>query len=129
MAKINIIFNDTNYSIDESSFATATTELQNHLSSTMSGSGSVINLGGISYNIDSEKLASATKDFVSYLSTITGSGSKIVVGGIEYSLDSTKVEDAVSDLETVLGNLNNPDGEIDIIVVLDEAILDAHVLG
>ena len=129
MAKINIVFNDINYSIDESSFAEATASLQRHLSTTMSGSGSVVNLGGISYNIDSEKLSSATSDFVSHLGTIAGSGSKVVVNGIEYSFNSAKVQNAVSELETVLGNLNNPDEEVDIVIVLDEAKLDYSVLG
>ena len=129
MAKININFNNVDYSIDESSFAEAAAELQHHLSTTMSGTGSVITIGGISYNIDSTKLSAATTDFISHLGKIAGSGSKVVVGGVEYSFDSTKVEDAVSDLETVLGNLNNPDDVVDIVIVLDEAILDEHVLG
>lgn len=129
MAKINIIFNNKNYSIDESSFAQAKADLQRHLSTTMSGSGSVVTLGGISYNVDSEKLSAAKNDFVSHLSTIAGSGSKVVVGGVEYSLDVTKVQDAVSELETVLGNLHNPDEVIDVVIVLDEAKLDYSVLG
>lgn len=128
MAKINIVFNDTNYSIDESSFAAASAKLKDHLSTSMSGSGSVINFGGISYNIDSTKLSSATNDFVSHLGKIAGSGSKVVVGGVEYGIDSTKVQDAISDLETVLGNLHDP-SVIDIIIVLDKAILDEHILG
>ena len=121
MAKINIKFNDINYSIDESSFAAAASELQRHLSTTMSGSGSVVNFGGVSYNIDSEK--------VSHLATIAGSGSKVVVNGVEYSFNSDKVQNAVYDLEAVLSNLNNPDDVVDIVIVLDEAILDSHVLG
>lgn len=129
MAKINIVFNDINYSIDESSFAAAAAELQRHFSTTMSGSGATINLGGISYNIDSAKLSSATSDFVSHLGKIAGNGSKVVVGGVEYPFDFTKVQDAVTDLETVLGNLNNPDDVVDIVIVLDEAILDYSVLG
>lgn len=72
MAKINIIFNDKNYSIDESSFAAASARLQQHLSTVMNGSGAVINLGGTSYNIDSTKLSAATNAFVSHLGTIAG---------------------------------------------------------
>lgn len=129
MAKINITFDNTNYSIDESSFDAATASLQRHLSTTMNGSGATINLGGISYNVDSAKLSNATNDFVTHLGSIAGSGSKVVVGGTEYSFDPTKVEDAVSALKTVLGNLHNPDEAVDIVIVLDEAILDEHVLG
>lgn len=129
MAKINIHFNDVDYSIDESSFAEAFAELQRHLSTNMNGSGSVINFGGISYNVDSAKLSSATNDFVSHLGKIAGSGSKVVIGGVEYSLDSAKVQGAVSELENILGDLNNPDEDVDIVIVLDEAILDSHVLG
>lgn len=129
MAKINIIFNDKNYSIDESSFASASAALQNHLSTTMSGSGATINLGGISYNVDFVKLSNATNDFVSHLGTIAGSGHKVIIGGIEYPIDASKVKISISDLETVLGNLNNPDDVVDIVIILDEAILDEHVLG
>lgn len=129
MAKINIIFNNKAYSINESAFATEAAELQHHLSTTMSGSGSTINFGGISYNIDSSKLASATNDLVSHLGKIAGDGYKVNVGGVEYSIDSNKVNDAISDLETVLGNLNNPDDVVDVVIILDEAILDEHVLG
>jgi hypothetical protein len=105
MAKININFNNTEYSIDESALSAATANLQSHLSTSMNGSGAVINLGGISYNIDSTKLSDATNNFVSHLRTIAGSGSKVVVGGVEYSIDSTKMANVVSDLETVFGNL------------------------
>ena len=129
MAKININFNNTNYDIDEASISSAIDNLASHLSTVMSGSGATINLGGVSYNIDAEKLSAATNDFVSHLGKIAGSGSKVVVGGVEYFIDSTKVNDAISDLATTLGNLNNPDVDVDIVIVLDEAILDEHVLG
>ena len=129
MAKININFNNKNYSIDESSFAAAASELKQHLSTTMSGSGSVVNFGGNSYNVDSDKLSSATADFVAHLGKIAGSGYKVVVNGVEYPFDISQVQGAVSDLESVLGNLNNPDEVVDIVIVLDEAILDQHVLG
>ena len=129
MAKIYIKFNNKDYSIDESSFAVASAELKQHLSTTMSGSGSTITFDGISYNIDSAKLATATNDLVSHLGKIAGSGSKVIIGGIEYPFDSNKTHGAISDLEAVLGNLNNPDEEVDIVIVLDEAILDEHVLG
>lgn len=109
MAKINIVFNNKNYSIDESSFAAASSRLQQHLSTTMSGSGATINFDGISYGIDSTKLSATTNDFISHLGTVAGSGYKVVVNGVEYGVDSTKVAGAVSELETVLGNLNNPD--------------------
>jgi hypothetical protein len=107
MAKIDIIFNDIEYAVEESSFAEAAAKLQNHLSTTMNGSGSVITFGGISYNIDSEKLSNYTDDFVSHLGEIAGSDSKVMVNGVEYFIDSAKVQDAVAGLETVLGNLNS----------------------
>lgn len=129
MAKINITFNNKAYSIDESSLAETASELQRHLSTTMSGSGSMINFGGVSYNIDSSKLANATSDLVSHLSKIAGNGLKVIIGEVEYSIDSNKVNNAIFDLETVLGNLNNPDDVIDVVIILDKAILDEHVLG
>lgn len=52
-------------------------------------------------------------------------GTKVVVNEVEYFIDPTKIEDAVSELETVLGGLHEPD----VVIVLDEAILDSHVLG
>lgn len=128
MGKTNIIFNDINYSIDESSLSAATAALKAHLSTIMNGSGTVINLGGVSYNIDSTKLSTAKNDFVSHLGTIAGNGSKVTVGGVEYSIDSNKVAEAISGLETVLGNLNNPTVGGNI-AVLDEAILDSDILG
>lgn len=128
MEKTNIIFNDINYSIDESSLSAASAELKAHLSTVMNGTGATINLGGVSYNIDATKLSTATNDFVSHLGTIAGSGKKVTVGGVEYAIDSAKMSDAVAELEIVLGNLNNPavGGNV---AVLDEAILDSDVLG
>ena len=126
MAKINIVFNDIKYSIEESSFAESAAELQHHLSTTISGSGSVITFGGISYNVDSEKLSNSTADFVSHLGKIAGSGSKVIMNGAEYFIDSAKVQDVVRAFESVLSGFNDP--EVDIVVVLDEAILDYSVL-
>ena len=125
MARVNIVLNNKNYFIEESSFADATAELKQHLSTTMSGSGSVINLGGVAYSIDSTKLASATSDFVSSISGIAGSGSKVIIGGVEYSLDSAKIQEAISELETALGDLQGPE----VVIILDEAILDYSILG
>lgn len=105
MAKININFNNTNYSIDESSLSVAVAELQSHLSTVMNGTGATIELDGQSYGVDSAKLTAATTDFVTHLGNIAGSGSKVAVGGVEYSIDSTKVAGAISELEEVLGNL------------------------
>lgn len=129
MSKINISFNNTDYQIDESSLSAASSALRTHLSTTMSGSGATINLGGTSYNVDITKLFDSTNDFVSHLRTIAGSGHKVYIGGIEYPIDASKVKVSIADLETVLGNLNDPDDVVDIVIVLDEAILDEHVLG
>ena len=107
MAKIDINFNNTSYTIDESALQIATDAIKSHLSTVMNGSGSVINFGGISYNVDSSKLSSATADFISHIGTVAGSGYKVVVNGTEYSIDSSKMSRAVSDLEAVLGGLNS----------------------
>lgn len=72
MAKINIIFNDKNYSVDESSLSEAIAELRQHLSTVMNGTGATITLDGTSYGIDSAKLSTATNAFVSHLGTIAG---------------------------------------------------------
>lgn len=101
MAKINILFNGTNYSINEAALESAVASLKSHFSSVINGTGTTIKLGGVTYNIDSTKLTEATTDFVTHLGTISGSGSKIVVNGAEYSIDSTKVSDTISEMETV----------------------------
>ena len=103
MAKIEINFNNENYTIDEASLSVATDALKSHLSTVMNGAGATIDLGGTSYNIDSAKLSAATSNFVSHLGTIAGSGSKVIVGGVEYSVDSSKLGKAITDLETTFG--------------------------
>ena len=110
MAKININFNNTDYSIDESALSTATSALRQHLSTVMNGSGATINFGGTSYGIDSAKLSTAKNEFVTHLGTIAGSGKKVVIGGVEYGIGSDKVAGAVGELEIVLGNLNSGGG-------------------
>lgn len=109
MAKTNINFNNTTYAIDESELAPAIDELQTHLSTVINGSGAVINVGDIDYNIDATKLSTATSDFVAYLGTISGTGSKVIIDGVEYSIDSTKVQSAISEFQTTLDNM----GEIE----------------
>ena len=103
MAKTNIKFNNTTYSVDESVLAPAKTELQTHLSTVMNGTGATISLGGTEYSVDSTKLSTAMNSFISYLGTIEGNGSKVVVNGTEYSIDSTKLTSAISEIEAVLG--------------------------
>ena len=105
MAKIDIIFNDITYSIEESAFAAAAAELKAHLLTTMSGTGATITLDGVSYNVDSTKLSTATSDFVTHLGKISGTGHKVMVGGVEYSVASNKVQGAISDIATVLGGM------------------------
>ena len=107
MAKIDIIFNNSNYTIDESALQNATDALKSHLSTVMSGSGAKITIGGTTYNVDATKLATATNAFVAHLGTISGNGYKVVVGGAEYSVDSSKMTGAIGELETVLGGLNS----------------------
>lgn len=128
MAKINILFNNKNYNIDESSLSSASDALKQHLSTVMNGSGATVEFGDTSYNIDSEKLLSVTNSFISHLQTIAGNGKKVIINGVEYSIDSDKVKDTVTELETVLGNLHNPDDVVDIVIILDEGTLDYSVL-
>lgn len=127
MAKINISFYDVNYSIEESSLAKAVDEFHNHLYSNMRGFGSVINFGGTAYNVDYATLSSATSDFIVHLGNIAGNGLKVTIDGVEYPFDPTKVQDAISDLASFLESLSNPDA-VDVVIVLDEAILDHSVL-
>jgi hypothetical protein len=122
MARTNIKFNNTTYQVDESTLASATAQLQSHLSTVMNGSGAAISLGGLSYNIDSAKLSNATNTFVAHLGTIAGNGTKVVVNGVEYNVDSTKMSGAVADLETVLGGMNagdNGSSEIPSVITWD----------
>ena len=128
MAKINILFNGTNYSINEAALESAVASLKTHLSSVINGTGTTIKLGGVTYNIDSTKLTEATTDFVTHLGTISGTGHKVVIGDVEYGVSSDKVADAVTELEIVLSGLNNPEAP-DNVAVLDEAVLDYSVLA
>lgn len=105
MAKINIQFNGTNYSVDESALASATSELQKHLSSVMHGSGTVVHLGGLSYSVDSAKLSGAVNDLVSHLGAITGNSHKVIINGTEYGISSEKIVNTITELETVFNNL------------------------
>ena len=64
MEKINISFNNKDYSIDEQALSAASAALRSHLQTTMSGTDSVVNFGGVSYNVILEtngKIASAKK--------------------------------------------------------------------
>jgi hypothetical protein len=111
MAKINIPFDNTNYSIDESAISTASAALKSHLQTVMNGSGATINLGGAVYDVDSAKLAAATNAFIAHLGTVAGSGKKVVVNGVEYGIDSAKMASAITELHTVLGGLHTDDGD------------------
>ena len=113
MAKINILFDNKNYNIDESAFSSASANLKNHLSTVMNGSGAVINIGGISYNVDSAKLSTAMNAFTTHLGTISGSGSKLVVNGVQYNINSAKLSDAITELHDVLGGLHSDGGSGD----------------
>lgn len=103
MAKTDIIFNNKNYSVDDSFISTHSADLKSHFSNVMNGTGAVINLGGAAYNVDSAKLATAKNAFIQHLGTIAGSGHKVVIGGVEYGIDAGKVAGAVSEIEAVLG--------------------------
>ena len=105
MSKLNISFNNTDYSIDESALSDAKAQLKSHLLSAMSGEGATINFDAIAYSVNSTKLANATNDFISHLGTIAGTGKKIKIGNVEYSVDSTKLLPTISDLEAAFDEL------------------------
>lgn len=126
---MKIILNNTEYTIDESALASAKTELQSHFQTTMSGSGTIVNLGGIAYNIDSTKLTTARDNFVSHLGTIAGSGTKIVVNGVEYAVDSTKIASAVSELEDTFSGLVSGGGMELTTSVVGNAIVGQAIVG
>jgi hypothetical protein len=105
MSKLNISFNNTDYCLDDSKLSTANTDLHNHLSTVLNGTGATVTLGKTVYNIDSAKLFTAADKFTNYLRTISGSGIKVVIDGIEYSVDSTKIQNALSILEGTFNNL------------------------
>lgn len=107
MAKINIPFDNTNYSVDEASLAAATTALKSHLSTVMNGAGATITLDGTAYGVDSAKLSAATNAFVSHLGTIAGTGKKVIVGGVEYSVDAAKMAATITDMHTALSGLQS----------------------
>jgi hypothetical protein len=129
MAKININFNNAEYQIDEFALSAASTELKQHLSTTMSGTGATINLGGTAYNIDSAKLSTATTEFVSHLGTISGSGHKVKVGGVEYGVGVDKVAGAVSELEAVFGGLNSGGGSDDDNIIMFDGNIEGRDTG
>ena len=106
MSKLNISLNGTTFEIDESTLASASSDIKTHLSSVMNGEGATIDFDGATYNIDSTKLSSATSAFAAYLGTIAGSGAKVTVGGIDYSVDSTKLSGATSALQNAFGALS-----------------------
>lgn len=125
MAKINILFDGTDYSIDEANLEPATAELKTHLLSAMNGTGTTLKLDGTSYSVDSTKLSSARDSFIAHLGAISGNGLKIRINGVEYSVDINKVSDSITDLKTVLSNLSNstPDSGGIKLLSLDDFIL------
>lgn len=110
MAKIDILFDNKNYNIDEASLSSASAKLKSHLSTVMSGSGSTIDFGGIAYNIDSAKLTTAMNTFITHLGTISGSGYNVILNGVNYSVDPNKLSGAIAELHEVLGGLNSGGG-------------------
>jgi hypothetical protein len=59
MSKINVNFNNKVYSIDETDFSNSISELKNHLSTKMNGTGEVVRFNGTNFEIDSTKLQAA----------------------------------------------------------------------
>ena len=84
MSKLNINFNNSEYSIKESALASAKDSLKTHLSSVMNGSGggnTIITLDGTDYTVDSTKLSTATDGFVAHIGTLAGGLEPIVWDG------------------------------------------------
>ena len=114
MAKINILFDEVNYKVEESSMSEHSNELKAHISTVMNGSGSAVKFGGTSYNIDSTKLSNTTNDFVSHLGTIAGSGHKVIIGGTQYNASSAKLTSAIDELHAILSGLHSEDEGSDL---------------
>lgn len=114
MAKINILFDEVNYKVEDTSMSEHSNELKTHISTVMNGSGSAVKFGGTSYNIDSTKLSNTTNDFVSHLGTIAGSGHKVVVGGTQYNASSEKLTSAIDELHAILSGLHSEDEDSDL---------------
>lgn len=123
-----VIFNNKNYSIDDSAFAPYSNALKSHFSSVMNGSGATINFDGVTYNIDSAKLEAARNAFVQHLNTVAGNGHKVIVNGVEYGIDASKVASAVAGFEAVLDGFSSGGGSENGLI-LDESSLDDSVLG
>ena len=102
MAKINISLNEKKYEVYDENFLNTASVIKSHLSTTMSGTGEVVNFGGKRYDVDSTKLATARDSFVARLVDIAGTGKKIIVNGVEYEVGSAKLANATVELENVL---------------------------
>ena len=72
MSKVKFSFNGTDYSIDESVLSQTKTDLKNHLSTTMNGSGATINFDGVAYSIDSTKLSAAVSNLEDAIASLIG---------------------------------------------------------
>lgn len=105
---INIHFNDERYIIEKALLASTIEDLDIHFSTVINGDGAIINFMGAEYNIDAEKLSTATDALVLHIETLAGSGKKVNIGGIDYSIDSTKVAKTFEDLENLFKDLENP---------------------
>lgn len=72
MSKLNINFNDKNYSFDADALSEAKSAIKSHLLSTMAGTGATIEFDGVEYSLDVTKLSAAENNFAAYLDTISG---------------------------------------------------------
>lgn len=106
-ARIDIHFNDERYIIEKALLASTIEDLDIHFSTVINGDGAVINFMGAEYNIDAEKLSTATDALVLNIETLAGSGKKVNVGGIDYGIDSTKVARTFEDLENLFKDLES----------------------
>ena len=110
----NIIFNNKNYSIDDSFLSIHSNDLKQHLSTVMNGTGAIIKLGDVAYNVDATKLATAKSAFIQHLGAIAGNGYKVIIGGVEYNIDASKVANAITGLDAAWEDSQSGDGDSEI---------------
>lgn len=116
-----VILNNKTYTIDDNVLDAMRRKLKEHLSTSMSGSGAVVQFDGVDYNVDSVKLQTATSSLRDHLTHMAGSGASIQLAGQTYYVDSELLSSAVEVLDTALNEMA-PDSNITL-VSLDNYIL------
>ena len=109
MSKINISLNNKIVELDEFALSAAITQIKNYLTEKIVGTGAVIELDEVVYNVDPTKLETARGNLIEYLGTISGNEGNIVINNKKYAIDKSLLAEAISSLEATLSGLNNPD--------------------